>query len=344
MDRETHRPAGGERVPVPGISCLSDADLTSTTLAPRLSAPISGGGVRESMIGQAPFRAAEKSGVRAGLAEPVSIRTRDNVLLHGALFEPSGPTTTAVLLVHGAWGNFYTGPGRFLPAALARAGVACLTLNLRGHDYGTVIDREPSIGMMRDQFEDCPEDITAGLDFLCERGYHRLVLAGHSLGAAKVGYSQLVEPHPAVRALILCSLATLMSESAEFYLDMPYDTVVQDVTRLVESGQGEQILILRHDGPMPVVVTPRTFLSLWGPEPANDMRKYIGQLRLPILFVTCAGDIPSYQERTRALFELADQAEPRDLVILPRGDHYLFGAEEPFQASVLDWLNKLGLH
>ncbi|TAK29294.1 MAG: alpha/beta fold hydrolase [Chloroflexota bacterium] len=277
------------------------------------------------------------------LAELVSTRTRDDVLLHGALYEPTVPATTAALLVHGGWGNFYMGLGRFLPAALATTGITCLSLNTRGHDYGTVADREPCIGLMREQFEDCPKDIAAGLAFLKERGYKQLIIIAHSFGASKTIYTHVMEPDPLVRTLILCSTATVMSESAKHFIDVPYDEVVQETTRLVESGQGERFVIPRHEGPIPVVATARTFLSIWGPDTAAESRKWIAQLRAPTLFVVGDRDQP-HRERTKALFQLAEKAEPRELVILPKGDHDYLGVEEPLQDAVLAWLDKLGLH
>lgn len=280
----------------------------------------------------------------ASLAELVSIRTHDKVLLHGALYEPDVPTTTAVLLLHGSWGNFYTGLGRFLPAALATAGIACLSLNTRGHDYGTVADREPCIGMMREMFKDCPKDISAGLGLLRERGYRQVALIGHSLGAQKLVYSQVVQPDSLVRTVILCSPGLWMSRLAEHYMDVSSaDRAIQEATRLVESGHGERLLTLRHEGPVPVVFTAQVFLSVWGPDTVLDVGQYIGQLRTPTMIVVCDGDHKLFRERARALFQLADKAEPRELVVLPKGEHYYLGAEDLLQEAVLAWLSKLGL-
>ncbi|MFC1825349.1 alpha/beta hydrolase family protein [Thermodesulfobacteriota bacterium] len=276
------------------------------------------------------------------LAELVSTRTEDGVLLHGALFEPRTAGPVAALLTHGGWGNFYTGLGRFLPGTLAANGIACLSLNNRGHDYGTVADGEPCIGLLREQFEDSPQDMAAGLRMLKERGYKRLVLIAHSYGSAKAAYSQFLEPDPEVEGLILCSPATLMRDSWKYYLDVPYDEAVREATGLVDADKGERFVIFRHDGPAPIICTARTFLSVWGPEPAWDMCKFIGELAKPLLVTICERDWMC-KDYSRAIYDHAERAEPHEFVVIPGGDHYYNEAERSLEKVVIDWLHRLGL-
>lgn len=67
--------------------------------------------------------------------ELVSIPT-STVPLDGMFYEPEAvPARGAVLLFHGNMGNFYTGPSRFLPAALVANGFACLAFNRSDHWY-----------------------------------------------------------------------------------------------------------------------------------------------------------------------------------------------------------------
>lgn len=275
-------------------------------------------------------------------AELVSTRTEDGVRLHGALFEPNAAGSVAALLTHGAWGNFYTGLGRFLPGALAENGIACLSLNNRGHDYGTVDDGEPCIGLLREQFEDSPKDMAAGLRLLKERGYRRLVLIGHSYGAPKAVYSQFVEPDPDVEALILCTASVLMQDKWKYYLAVPYDEAVRDATHLVNADQGEQFVIFQHDGPAPIICTARTFLSVWGPDTSIDMRKYIGELTKPLLVTVCERDL-MFMDYTRAVYEHAGRADPREFVVVPGGDHYYIGAERSLERVICAWLHRIGL-
>jgi len=278
----------------------------------------------------------------SALAELVSVRTEDGVLLHGALFNPKTTGVVAALIIHGGWGNFYTGLGRFLPYALAANGVGCLSLNNRGHDYGTVADGEPCIGLLREKFEDSPKDIAAGLQILKERGYRRLVLIAHSYGSSKAAYSQFLEPDPDVEVLILCSLATLMRDVWRYYLDTPYDEAVREATRLLDADQGEHFVIYKHNGPAPIICTAQTFLSVWGPNTEQNMFKWIDELAKPLLVTVCERDWMCI-DYSRAIYEKASRAEPREFILLPGGDHYYNGAERSVETVIFDWLHRLGL-
>lgn len=272
----------------------------------------------------------------------VSVRTEDQVLLHGALFEPANPGPVAALIVHGYWGNFYTGLGRFLPQALAEAGFPSLSLNNRGHDLGTIVDNEPCIGGLRDRFEDSHRDIAAGIRLLRERGYERLVLVAHSFGTSRIVYAQVKMPDPHVAGLILCSPPPLMRGVARHYLDVPYQEAVDIAQGMVDAGKGDHTCVFRHTGPVPFVATAATFLSIWGPDPNHDVTTFIGELETPLLTVVCDGEYESQRSYASLVHRLAEKATPRDLVFLPGGDHYYCGAEEHLVKTVVAGLRKMG--
>jgi pimeloyl-ACP methyl ester carboxylesterase len=170
----------------------------------------------------------------------------------------------------------------------------------------------------------------------------RLILIAHSYGSAKIAYAQFLEPDPGVEALILCSPAALMRDTWKYYLDVPYETAVQNVTRLVNEGKGEQFVIFQHDGPAPIICTARTFLSVWGPDPAQEMPKFIGELSKPLL-VTIGEKDWMCMDYSRTIYEHADRAEPHEFVVIPEGDHYYNKAERSLERVVCEWLHKLGL-
>src|SRR4051794_29844677 len=118
-------------------------------------------------------------------------QTSDNLLLQGLLYEPEGPARAAVLHVHGMAGNFYE--NRFLDVfadVYTRAGLALLTVNPRGHD--TIADfplaggGSRRVGSAYERFADCALDLEAWATVLRERGFGRIIVQGHSLGASKV--------------------------------------------------------------------------------------------------------------------------------------------------------------
>lgn len=271
--------------------------------------------------------------------ELVSTRTQDEVLLHGAFFRPSEESRMAALIIHGGWGNFYTGIGRILSIPLAEAGISCLSLNNRGHDYGTVADGEPCIGLLRERFEDCCKDVSAGLKYLTEQGFRKLILIGHSFGASKVVYSQVMNPHSDVKGIILCTPASLMRDFSKYYIDIPYIDAVNEAKILVNTGQPKRLVVFRHGGPIPLVATAETFLSVWGPETAMDIRNYVHKITAPLLITACEDDHICIDYCRNVNECLKDT--PHDFLVFAGGNHYYSGKEKLLKLTILNWVEKL---
>lgn len=184
--------------------------------------------------------------------------------------------------------------------------------------------------------------VAAGLRLLKERGYRCLILIAHSYGAAKAAFSQVLEPDPHVEALVLCNPAALMRDVWKHYLDIPYEEAVQEAKRMVAAGQGEHFVTFRHHGSMPVVSTARTFLSTWGPDPTHDFAESLHKLAKPLLVTVCEGDWMC-MDYSRFVYEHSPKALPREVVVLPGGDHYYKGAEGALEGAILAWFQRLGL-
>src|SRR5713226_10156716 len=62
--------------------------------------------------------------------EQVALRTADGVMLHGVVYHPAAtPRSSAILLVHGFGGNFYSGYFPLFARTAAEQGYATLALN-----------------------------------------------------------------------------------------------------------------------------------------------------------------------------------------------------------------------
>ncbi len=140
--------------------------------------------------------------------------TSDHLLLPGILFEPAIRGDTALLFIHGKGGSLASDPT--LVEALKRntldRGIAFLTVNTRGHDYlangNTFMNgvfEERQVGHCVERFEDSVLDIAAWIDLLGERGYTKIVLLGHSLGALKATFYLTETGDSRVKALVLVS-------------------------------------------------------------------------------------------------------------------------------------------
>jgi pimeloyl-ACP methyl ester carboxylesterase len=117
---------------------------------------------------------------------------RDQVI-DGALFEPVGGTSVAAVVhLHGKGGNFYTGPGRFVPDLTAAEPITHLSINMHCHDLGYTRYEIPSpdfttaevpvAGGFWERISEGHRDVAAAVEFLREQGHTRIFLSGHSSG------------------------------------------------------------------------------------------------------------------------------------------------------------------
>ncbi|WP_397474483.1 alpha/beta hydrolase [Pusillimonas sp.] len=95
--------------------------------------------------------------------------------IYGAWREPTGSRRVAAIIMHPT-SNFM---GHYLIAPLAQRGVACMGLNSRYAGNDTLLLMERVI-----------QDLGAGVRYLRERGYERVVLIGNSGGAALAAFYQ----------------------------------------------------------------------------------------------------------------------------------------------------------
>ncbi|PYN79667.1 MAG: hypothetical protein DMD96_17205 [Candidatus Rokuibacteriota bacterium] len=117
----------------------------------------------------------------------VRVETRDGVFLDGVVAEPRRRRHTALIWVHGLGSVFSSAQPliRELSRRLNTAGIGYFKLNNRGHDV--VAGRGKRLaGAAFERFGQSVEDIRAMVTFARQRGYRRVMLAGHSTGANKV--------------------------------------------------------------------------------------------------------------------------------------------------------------
>jgi len=67
------------------------------------------------------------------------------------------------------------------------------------------IERSLRGGATYEVIADCRVDLNAWIEFLMERGYARIALAGHSMGGVKSAYTLAHDSYPAVRSLFVIS-------------------------------------------------------------------------------------------------------------------------------------------
>ena len=289
-------------------------------------------------------------------AELVDTTTPDGLLHHGLLFEPPDGGSTWVIHVHGSCSNFYQEPFiNPLAEALTGVGVSLLSVNTRGHDAEAyVIGRSAGpqreswqIGTRRDIFGECMHDLAGWVGFARDRGATRIVLSGHSAGAAKVAHYAAPADDRAVAGLIILS---------------PGDPLPRNRRQPDEQSLDEQISAARELAAAdPAAMRPGRFLSAAAFLATFDHLDQTGvfafsdpdvmassswpKLTSPSLVVfggQDAGYVTPIEQNVELLEKLRRPGAPLAIEIIKTADHYFAGSEDGLAQRVAAWVGELG--
>ena len=178
--------------------------------------------------------------------ELVSIAT-DTHPLDGLFYRPASPIGAA-LFMHGNCMNFYTGPARFIPAALARAGYACLAYNRRGHDVIATLNSRQAVGGAFQMAEEAIADNRFAAEWLVSRGFTRPIVGGHSNGGV-LGVRHVAD-HPDTPALILLSAhvggtrIVPLASSVGLLGGERLNDILDEARARIAAGRGDELMLL----------------------------------------------------------------------------------------------------
>jgi len=263
----------------------------------------------------------------------------DGVRLDGALIHPLVPTARpiAVVWVHGGGSNFYQPMYVRVGRALAARRLMFITGNSRGHDYGSWCEHADGTsflgGVAWERLEEATRDVAAWVRFAAEQGVHRVVLAGHSLGALKAIAYQAEHQDPRVVGLALISPPLRTEWDTGLYPDL-----LAQAEQLVADGQAEELL----PGPW-IRLSARTMLSThhfdldqFGrarPDPP------IARVRCPVLAILGTNEpsigLPDDLEAVRRSARAAPRVELR---VFEGADHAYAGQEAELADVLADWV------
>jgi pimeloyl-ACP methyl ester carboxylesterase len=213
--------------------------------------------------------------------ELVHTITSDGVPLDGYFRAASRPAADSaldlVICHHGVGSKFYT-PSFFdaVGDALLGNGCAVLRVNNRGHDDAFLVGERP-YGAAYEIIDECRADITAWLDYAQERGFKRIALWGHSLGAVKTIYFLSVQDDPR----IVCAVASSPPRFAYELYGEGLHSVVRQAQALVDAGtplETVQALL-----PVRRRFSARTYLDKYGPNARYDYMVHLPRIEKPIL-------------------------------------------------------------
>jgi hypothetical protein len=287
------------------------------------------------------------------LVDLVQVTASDGVRLHGALETPAAsgdgaaPTIDAWLCIHGTGSNFYAAStlGGLAPKLLA-TGAAVLRANTRGHD---VICTGPSagghalLGAAFERVSEAPLDLRAWIEFLQSRGFSRIGLLGHSLGAIKAILTLAGENSPPVQALVAASPPRL---SYEHFRDSRQGAAFLEnlatAEKLVAAGRGEELMLVQF--PIAIYVTAEKFIDRYGPAENYNILRMLDRVQTPTLVTYGSLEIQqheAFQGMPEAVEQRATAANRLQVAVVAGADHQYTACHDTLAMMIAKWLRRL---
>ena len=281
--------------------------------------------------------------------ELVRAKTPDSLHLDGALMTPEVSNklpVDALLLLHGVGGSFFGG-SMFdaLSKPLLDEGAAILRVNTRG--YGAINMLPTDSGAVRggaafETVDHCRYDITGWIQLLVERGYNRIGLLGHSLGAIKAIYHAAHESHANLACVIAASPPRLSSSafqngprSAEYFES------ISAAKHHISQGSPDSLITVKF--PFPLMISAAGYIDKYGDERYN-LVKFVDQISLPTLFTYGSieleeGGVP-FAGMPDAIQDAVAAKPSVTIRIVSQADHFYTGRYSELSTEILGWLRR----
>jgi pimeloyl-ACP methyl ester carboxylesterase len=288
------------------------------------------------------------------LVDLVQVTTSDGVRLHGALELPpsgAGPPAQASLVdvwlcVHGTGSNFYAAStlAGLAPKLLA-GGAAVLRANTRGHD---IISTGPSTGgreLLGAAFEhvgEAPRDLGAWIDFLAGRGFARIGLLGHSMGAIKAICTLALDDAPRVAALVAVSPPRLSyshfcasTRAAEFRC------AFANAEELLRAGRGSELMLVQL--PLPIYISAAAYVDRYGPEEKYNVLGKLKRVACPTLVTYGSSEVQAneaFRGMPEAVEALSAGSARLQLAVIAGADHIYSGCHDALAGVIAKWVRE----
>jgi dipeptidyl aminopeptidase/acylaminoacyl peptidase len=274
---------------------------------------------------------------------PVVLQAVDGSELAGSLTVPAGaPNRLALLVTHGAGGNYQSSVPGWMSREAARYGYVVLSLNRRDHD-----DRNE-----RTTFEDGLSDLRVGVDYLAGLGYDQVVLVGHSKGTTYLPTYVVAMGDRRVVAIVL--LGAVDDSALQQRLIVQRGVFDQNLARAeaaYAAGQADEVLDFSSAFGQPIRLTPRGFLSYFGPDSLGVPVRMIRLVTTPVLLLRSSSDTQfTPDENHRRILEAGRAAGVAvEYVTIPDPDptrspalgHGFVGVEAATMEALANWLDRV---
>ena len=279
------------------------------------------------------------------LVELLHVSAVDGLRLDGVLMPASGVGTDygvdCLLGVHGTGSNFYASAFfNGVTPHLLEAGLPLLRVNTRGHDL-IATSAGKIHGSAYERVSDCVLDFQGWIALLAERGYRRIGLLGHSLGALKGIYALAQRELPGVVRLLAVSPPWLShARFAAGRKSEMFQSTLSEAQAHVAAGRGETLMEVLF--PLPYVVTASGYVDKYGPDEIYDVPRLLKQLKTPTLVTFGTEELgeggpfaglPEEIERLQAV-----GVTTAGVRVLAGANHQYLGCHAELAGQLLGWL------
>lgn len=282
--------------------------------------------------------------------------TKDDLIHQGVYVAPSKKSDTAILYVHGLSSMFssHIATCDGFAEVCEQYGYGFASFNNRGFGLISGPQKKDASaltgfshvpgGAGQENFEECVLDIDAGITFLTNQGYKKIVLVGRSTGANKACFYTGTVTDPRIVGVVLNSAVSdrLEKTPEEIAQTLPF------MKKKISEGKGDELLVGYSFFPM----TPKRYLSLYEKGSKEDVFDYGDQnptmavyakITLP-LFVLMGGS-DEHADRPVAdivaVFDRKTTSKNYKSEIVPGALHGFDGKETELAGIVCSWIATL---
>jgi alpha-beta hydrolase superfamily lysophospholipase len=287
------------------------------------------------------------------LVDLVQVTTADGVRLHGALeLRPaesaagsggSAPAVDVWLCLHGTGSSFYSAStlGGLAPKLLA-GGAAVLRANTRGHDIictGPSAGAHALLGAAFERVDESPLDVRAWVDLLAERGFRRIGLLGHSMGAIKAILTLAAEDAPPLAALAALSPPRLSYASfCESPRSEDFLRTYATAEELVNTGRGSELMLVEF--PLPFYISAAGYVDRYGPQERYNVLRLLARVACPTLVTYGSAEVQTneaFRGMPEAVEALATPANQLQVAVIAGADRIYTGCHDSLAAVIGRW-------
>jgi dienelactone hydrolase len=282
--------------------------------------------------------------------EVVYAASPDSVINAGLLFHPKKDSTKTIAIIWiPGWGvNFYSPSYISIGRAFAQKGYTCIAVNTRMHDLANVQGYKAGKRVRGGGYwgiaSDQTKDISGWIDFAESKGFKKIILIGHSAGAAAVREYQSEKQDNRIKGLVLASGSVDPAppiDSSQYVQALPLlsenkgDELIKDPKRSFPSYISAATF-------MDIANSPPGFKDFFGVQTANAG---ITKIYCPVLaFYGTNDDVGN--EKTLQLLKASIQKQPKGPVsvtttMIKGAEHMYMGEEVQVTEVITRWIQDI---